>query len=338
MRDLPLIGLMLGDATGIGPEISVKVLSSGAIAASARLAVIGDARVLELGMRDAGITIPYQVFARLDDVRWPCASVPVIDLANLDPSRLRRGEISEESGRVCGDTLKHMIDLALTGTLDGICFAPLNKAALQRGGWKFPDEHQMFAKLTNHAGFFGEMNVIPEFATFRVTSHVALREAVNMITPERIASALRLADATLRAMGYDPPRIGVAALNPHCGENGLFGDEEIRIIRPAVERLRAEGIDATGPISSDAIFLKAKRGDFHGVVMMYHDQGQIATKLLGFNKGVTVTAGLKTVFTTPAHGTAFDILGQGKADPGALEYALRLAATLAGARAITSRQ
>jgi 4-hydroxythreonine-4-phosphate dehydrogenase len=147
-----------------------------------------------------------------------------------------------------------------------------------------------------------------------------------------------LADATLRAMGYDPPRIGVAALNPHCGENGLFGDEEIRIIRPAVERLRAEGIDATGPISSDTIFLKAKRGDFHGVVMMYHDQGQIATKLLGFNKGVTVTAGLKTVFTTPAHGTAFDILGQGKADPGALEYALRLAATLAGARAITSRQ
>jgi len=338
MRDLPLIGLMLGDATGIGPEISVKVLSSGAIAASARLAVIGDARVLELGMRDAGITIPYQVFARLDEVRWPCTSVPVIDLANLDPSRLRRGEISDESGRVCGDTLKHMIDLALAGTLDGICFAPLNKAALQRGGWKFPDEHQMFAKLTNHGGFFGEMNVIPEFATFRVTSHVALREAVDMITPERIAAALRLADATLRAMGYDRPRIGVAALNPHCGENGLFGDEEIRIIRPAVERLRAEGIDATGPISSDAIFLKAKRGDFHGVVMMYHDQGQIATKLLGFNKGVTVTAGLKTVFTTPAHGTAFDILGQGKADPGALEFALRLAATLAGARTVTSRQ
>jgi 4-hydroxythreonine-4-phosphate dehydrogenase len=341
MTHPPLIGLMLGDATGIGPEISVKVLSrvlySAAIDAPARLAVIGDARVLELGMRDAGITIPYRVYTGLEDVRWPCASVPVIDLGNLDPALLRRGEISEESGRVCGDTLKHMIELALAGTLDGICFAPLNKAALQRGGWKFPDEHQMFAKLTDHTGFFGEMNVIPEFATFRVTSHVALREAVNLITPERIASTLRLADATLRAMGYDPPRIAVAALNPHCGENGLFGDEEIRIIRPAVEKLRAEGIDATGPISSDAIFLKAKRGDFHGVVMMYHDQGQIATKLLGFNKGVTVTAGLRTVFTTPAHGTAFDILGQGKADPGALESALRLAATLAGART-TSRQ
>jgi 4-hydroxythreonine-4-phosphate dehydrogenase len=190
----------------------------------------------------------------------------------------------------------------------------------------------MFAKLTSHTGFFGEMNVIPEFATFRVTSHVALREALTLITPERIASALRLADATLRALGHNPPRIGVAALNPHCGENGLFGDEEIRIIRPTVETLRAEGIDATGPISSDTIFLRAKRGEFDGVVMMYHDQGQIATKLLGFNKGVTVTAGLKTVFTTPAHGTAFDIVGQGRADPGALAFALRLAARLAASR------
>ena len=327
---------MLGDATGIGPEISVKVLSkarsSGALNDLARLAVVGDARVLELGMRDAGITIPHQVYARLDDVPWPSSSVPVIDLGNLDPASLTRGEISDESGRVCGETLKYMIDLALAGQLDGICFAPLSKAALHRGGWRFPDEHQMFAKLTGHTGFFGEMNVIPEFATFRVTSHVALREAVNMITPDRIAAAIRLADATLRAMGHDPPRIGVAALNPHCGENGLFGDEEIRIIRPAVEALRAEGIDATGPISSDTIFLKAKRGDFDGVVMMYHDQGQIATKLLGFNKGVTVTAGLKTVFATPAHGTAFDILGQGKADPGALEFALRLAARLAASR------
>ena len=322
---------MLGDATGIGPEISVKVLASRVTADVARVAVVGDARVLELGMRDAGVTIPYQVYQRLDEVPWPGESVPVIDLANLDPARLRRGDISEESGRVCGETLKQMIDFALAGRLDGISFAPLNKAALHRGGWNFHDEHQMFATLTGHTGYFGEMNVIPEFATFRVTSHVALREAVNMITPERISNAVRLAEATLRAMGHDRPRIGVAALNPHCGENGLFGDEEIRIIRPAIEKLRAEGIDATGPISSDAIFLKAKRGDFDGVVMMYHDQGQIATKLLGFGKGVTVTAGLKTVFTTPAHGTAFDILGQGKADPGGLEYALRLAATLARA-------
>ena len=335
MTDRPLIGLMLGDATGIGPEISVKVLSKalpfGGLPSFARIVVIGDVRVVELGMRDSGVTLPYQVYARMDEIPWPAERVPVIDLANVDPSRLTRGKISAESGRVCGETLKYMVDLALAGQLDGICFAPLNKAALHGGGWKFHDEHQMFASLTSHTGFFGEMNVIPEFATFRVTSHVALREAVNMITPERIANAVRLADRTLRDMGCNPPRLGVAALNPHAGENGLFGDEEITLIRPAIEELRVEGIDATGPIPSDTIFLKAKRGDFDGVVMMYHDQGQIATKLLGFGKGVTVTAGLKTVFTTPAHGTAFDILGQGTADAGALESALRLAATLAGA-------
>ena len=141
--------------------MSVRVLSSGAVASSARLAVIGDARVLELGMRDAGIKIPYQVDARLDDVPWPAESVPMIDRANLDPVSLTRGEISVESGRVCGETLKYMSDLALAGQLDGICFAPLNKTALHRGVGEFRDEHQMFASFTGHDGFFGKMNVIP---------------------------------------------------------------------------------------------------------------------------------------------------------------------------------
>jgi 4-hydroxythreonine-4-phosphate dehydrogenase len=327
--DKPVIGLMLGDATGIGPEISARLLASGAAGEVANVVVIGDRRVLELGMRDAGVKIGYRVYPSVDSIRWPAEQLPVLDLGNIDPARIRQGESSAESGRLTGETLKFMIDLALAGKLDGICFAPLNKGALHAGGWHYHDEHQMFSALTGHTGFFGEMNVIKEFSTFRVTSHVALREAVNMITPERIESAIRLADETLRAAGHARPRIGVAALNPHCGENGLFGDEEIRIIRPTVDRMRAAGMNCIGPISSDAIFIKARGGEFDGVVMMYHDQGQIATKLLGFNKGVTVTAGLKTVFTTPAHGTAYDIVGQSRADPGALEYAFRLAAKLA---------
>lgn len=328
-KDLPVIGLMLGDMTGIGPEICAKLIASGTPGEVARVVVIGDARVLDLGMRDAGVKLGYRIHSGVDDVRWPVEALPVVDLGNIDPSRIKRGEVSAESGRLTGETLKYMIDLALAGKLDGICFAPLNKMALHQGGWKFHDEHQMFAKLTGHSGFFGEMNVIPEFSTFRVTSHIALREAVNLISPERIAAAVRLADTTLRAMGHRRPRIGVAALNPHGGENGLFGDEEIRIIRPAVDKLRESGIGCIGPIPSDTIFLRALKGQFDGVVMMYHDQGQIATKLIGFNKGVTVTAGLKTVFATPAHGTAFDIVGQGRADYNALEYAFRLAARLA---------
>jgi 4-hydroxythreonine-4-phosphate dehydrogenase len=323
---------MLGDVTGIGPEISVKLLASGMPGSVARVVVVGDARVFETGCRDAGIRLACRVYDDVDAIDWNNDGIPLIDLGNVDPALYKRGVSSDESGRLAGDTLKHMIDMADAGAIDGICFAPLNKGAMNRGGWKYHDEHQMFAALTKHEGFFGEMNVIKEFSTFRVTSHIALKEAVNLITPERITAAIRLADSSLRASGIAQPRIGVAALNPHCGENGLFGDEEIRVIRPTVDAVRAGGINCTGPISSDVIFLKALKSEFDGVVMMYHDQGQIATKLLGFNKGVTVTAGLKTVFTTPAHGTAYDIVGKGCADTGALEQALRIAARMAAAR------
>lgn len=332
MNQLPVIGLMLGDVTGIGPEISAKLLAAKTLQPVARIAVIGDARVLALGCADAGVDPARRSYPSVAAIDWSRDEIPLVDLGNIDPATITRGEISPESGKLTGDTLKHMIDLALDGQLDAVSFAPLNKAALHRGGWKYPDEHQMFAALTAHEGFFGEMNVIKEFATFRVTSHVALRQAIEMITPQRITSAVRLAQATLKANGIASPRIAVAALNPHSGEGGLFGDEEITIIRPTVDKLRGEGIDCTGPVSSDVIFLKALKGEYDGVVMMYHDQGQIATKLLGFNKGVTVTAGLKTVFTTPAHGTAFDIVGQGRADTGALEQALRIAARMAAAR------
>jgi 4-hydroxythreonine-4-phosphate dehydrogenase len=225
-----------------------------------------------------------------------------------------------------------MIDLALAGRIDAICFAPLNKAALHAGGWRFNDEHQMFAQLTKHEGFFSEMNVLDNLWMSRVTSHVALRTALDQITAERIEQAIVLADRTMRGAGLSDPRIAVAALNPHGGENGLFGREEIDIIAPTVERAAARGIRCSGPFPSDTVFLKAFAGEYDGVLSMYHDQGQIATKLKGFNRGVTVTAGLKTVFTTPAHGTAFDIVGKGCASTGALEYAVRLAARLAARR------
>src|SRR5688500_1318896 len=221
MSKLPTIGVMLGDVTGVGPEIAAKVLASGSHRDKAHLVVFGDPRVLDVGIRDAGVTLPYTPYASIDEVRFPRSDVPLVDLANIDPARFRRGEVSPESGRLTGETLKAMIDTALAGKLDGICFAPLNKGALHQGGWKFHDEHQMFAKLTDHSGFFGEMNVIKEFSTFRVTSHVALKEAIGMVTPERITAAVQLAQDSLRAAGHAKPRIGVAALNPHCGENGL---------------------------------------------------------------------------------------------------------------------
>jgi 4-hydroxythreonine-4-phosphate dehydrogenase len=330
--ELPLLGLMLGDCTGIGPEQCARVLADRRMADTARLLVVGDRRVLEMGARDAGVKLDIRGYPRPEAVDWSAASTPMIDLANIDPAAIRRGAVSPDSGRITGETLNAMIDLALAGRIDGIVFAPLNKGALHAGGWKFNDEHQMFAHLTRHQGFFGEMNVLDDKWMSRVTSHESLRTALDRITPERIDAALTLADSTMRGAGFARPRIAVAALNPHGGENGLFGREEIEIIAPAVAKAAARGIACKGPFPADTVFIRGFGDEFDGVLTMYHDQGQIATKLRGFNRGVTVTGGLATVFTTPAHGTAFDIVGKGVASTGAFENAIRLGARLAAAR------
>jgi 4-hydroxythreonine-4-phosphate dehydrogenase len=323
---------MLGDCTGIGPEQCARILADKRLDDAARLLVVGDARVLVQGARDAKVRVAWHAYASPEDVDWTRPEVPVIDLANLDPGTVVRGQVSPESGRIAGETLAYMIELALQRRIDGITFAPLNKAALHAGGWRFNDEHQLFAHLTRHTGFFGEMNVLDNLWMSRVTSHVSLKTALEQITPERIGEAIVLADATMRSAGFEAPRIAVAALNPHGGEGGLFGTEEIEIIAPAVARAASRGIHCRGPFPADTVFLKAFAGDYDGVLTMYHDQGQIATKLKGFNRGVTVTGGLKTVFTTPAHGTAFDIVGQGIAATGALEQAIRVGARLAASR------
>jgi 4-hydroxythreonine-4-phosphate dehydrogenase len=336
--NLPLLGLIPGDPTGIGPEQCARVLADRRLADVARLLVIGDARVLERGARHAGVALALRRVAQPEDGDFSGCAVPILDLANYDPAAIAEGQVSPESGRLTGETLKHAIDLALGGRLDGITFAPLNKAALNAGGWKFNDEHQMFAHLTGHTGYFGEMNVLDNLWMSRATSHVSLRTAIDQLDSTRIGAALSLADRTMRGAGFERPRIAVCALNPHAGENGLFGREEIDLISPAVAKAAARGIACKGPYPSDTVFIKAFAGEFDGVLSMYHDQGQIATKLKGFNRGVTVTAGLRTVFTTPAHGTAFDIVGEGKATTGALEQAVRLAARLAAARADPVRQ
>ena len=334
MKGKPILGLMPGDMTGIGPEQCARILADRRMAGDANLLVVGDARVLALGARDAGVSLEVRTYPDPESVDWSRErEIPLVDLGNIDPAKIPRGAVSAESGRLTGETLAHMVELALAGRIDGITFAPLNKAALHAGGWKFNDEHQMFASLTRHQGFFGEMNVLDDKWMSRVTSHVSLRTAIEQITPERIEHALTLADATMRGAGFARPRIAVAALNPHGGESGLFGREEIEIIAPAVARAAARGIACKGPFPADTVFIKGFGDEYDGVLSMYHDQGQIATKLKGFNRGVTVTGGLATVFTTPAHGTAYDIVGRGVATTGALENAIRLGARLAASRA-----
>lgn len=324
----PVIGLTLGDPTGIGSEIVARVLCERLFPETVDLLLIGDRRQLDQGLRTIGGDVPVRLVDPDAAIDFEAPGFAMIDLANMDPTSIERGKVSAEAGRLTGETLHYSIKLSQRGLLDAITFAPLNKQALHAGGWRYLDEHKMFADLLGHKGYFSEMNVVEGQWMSRVTSHVALRKALDLITPDSIADAVHLADRMMRKVGIENPRIAVCALNPHGGEGGLFGTEEIDFIRPTVERLAGSGINCSGPYPSDTIYLKAFAGHFDSVVAMYHDQGQIATKLKGLGKGVTITAGLPTVFTTPAHGTAFDIVGQGKATPGALQAALALAAKL----------
>jgi 4-hydroxythreonine-4-phosphate dehydrogenase len=226
------------------------------------------------------------------------------------------------------DALRLALDFARRGEVDAICFAPLNKAALRAGGMTEEDELRWFARMLNHAGPCGEFNVLEGLWTSRVTSHVALKEVAALLTPARVAEAIVMLHDALRLAGLASPRIGVCGLNPHNGDHGNYGREEIDVIAPGIAMAAVRGVSSDGPYPADTIFVRAKGGAFDGVVTMYHDQGQIAMKLMGFERGVTVQGGLPVVITTPAHGTAYDIVGQGVANAQAMRNALALAARM----------
>jgi 4-hydroxythreonine-4-phosphate dehydrogenase len=223
------------------------------------------------------------------------------------------------------------MDAALARHIDAICFAPLNKFAMKQGGLKHEDELHHFAEYLGVTGYFCEFNTLDGLWTARVSSHIPLKDAASYLSVERIQQATRLIYRSLQAAGTAQPRVAVAAFNPHGGDGGTCGREEIEIIEPAVRALRAEGLAIDGPFSADTIFLRARDGELDAIVTMYHDQGQIALKLLGFSKGVTVQGGLPLPITTPAHGTAYDIAGQGRANVGATEQAFLIACRMGAA-------
>jgi 4-hydroxythreonine-4-phosphate dehydrogenase len=230
--------------------------------------------------------------------------------------------------------LKVCLEGAVAGWIDAICFAPLNKQSMKMSGMPFSDELHFFAHHLNVHSEVCEFNTLGPLWTSRVTSHVPLKDVVVHLSRERILAAVRLLHDALLAAGFPHPRIAVAALNPHGGEGGAFGREEIDIIAPAVTEAVALGLPVRGPFPADTIFLKARNGEYDGVVTMYHDQGQIALKLMGFDRGVTVQGGLPIPITTPAHGTAFDIAGQNKANVEATVQAFRIACRMGTAAAL----
>jgi 4-hydroxythreonine-4-phosphate dehydrogenase len=321
----PKVGLLLGDPTGIGPEITAKLLAGYDVREHADLVVIGDRRVMEMGRKAAGVSLSPRVVSRFEDVRFEAGEIPFLDFPGVPPGEITVGQLSAKAGKSVLDVLTFTLNLARAGKLDAIVFAPFNKQALHLGGSPFPDELHFMADRLQWKGHISEINVLDDLWTSRVTSHVGLRQVSALITKEAVYDAIVLIVGALRLAGVAEPRLLVAALNPHGGEGGLFGNEEIEAIAPAIEQARMEGIQASGPFPADTIFLRARKGGCDAVVSMYHDQGQVAMKLMGFERGVSVQGGLPLPVTTPAHGTAFDIAGQGKANPQGLYQALLIA-------------
>ena len=331
-RTRPRLGLLHGDPTGIGPELTAKLLAKEQFTEQGELLVIGDRRCLSLGEKIADVSLPVQVFSSIDDVVFSPGFVSFLDLGSFDPEGLVMGQVDPRAGRFTLETIEYAVDLAMRGHIDGIVFAPQNKQAMVAGGSPRSDEVALFSHLTGWQGRAGEICWMKDFWTARVTSHIPLGEVAKQVTREKVLDAILLGHETLLRAGIANPRICVAGLNPHLGDGGLFGTEERDIIRPAIEDALQQGLDVRGPFSPDTIFLKLFAGEFDMLVGMYHDQELIGMKLMGFDRGVSIIGGVPIDVCTPAHGTAFDIAGQGKADPGALHQAVLLGWRMATTR------
>lgn len=329
----PIIALAMGDPAGISPELTARLLALDEVAAKARLVVIGDRRVLDDGARVATVNLDLKNVSPDSDFSKDDAGSVFIDLGHLDPASVKRSIATAEGGRFALANYRHALTLARDGRVDAVCFTPFNKNAMRLAHSVYDDEISFSADVVGLNGPASEFNVLDRIWNARVTSHIPLAEVAARITRERVLDALRLTDSAMRGAGFDPPRIAVAGLNPHAGDGGNFGREEIDAIGPAVEQARAEGVTTEGPFPADTVFLRAKSGAFDAVLTMYHDQGQIAMKLMGFDRGVTLLGGFDFPICTPAHGTAYDIAGKGIAGIGATRAALLLAADMANARA-----
>ena len=345
----PLLALAMGDPAGISPELTARVLADPAVRAAADIVVLGDARVLAVGAAVAGVEPDVEV---VSSFIAPNGRPVLIDGGHCDPARIARGVASRDGGAFALANYRAALDLAVagqvetgqvetgqdetsqveTGQVDAVCYTPFNKTAMRLADPAYGDDIVFTTAVLGQSGPASEFNVLGTLWNARVTSHVALAEVAALITEDAVLTGIRLTDRSLREAGFAAPRIAVAALNPHAGDGGNFGREEIDVIAPAVARARAERIRVEGPYPSDTVFLRAKNGAFDAVLTMYHDQGQIAMKLMGFDRGVTFLGGFAFPILTPAHGTAYEIAGRGVADPGATRAALLLAAEMARAR------
>ena len=329
LHDKPVIGITLGDAAGIGPEIVAKAASGGILQDHAQPIIVADERLLKRGMAIAKVTFEYQVALSIEEA-VKLSGLVLLDTQSIDAYSVELGEMNSSCGKDSATNIGLCVEYCKQGLMEGICFGPNNKLAMKLAGFTLHGAIDLVSNFFGFKGYRGELNVLDHvFWTSRVTSHIPVKDISEKLTIESILNCINLADKTLKRAGISNPRIAVAALNPHGGEGGTCGMEEIEIIQPAVDQAKRNGVNAHGPFPADTLFIKLFNNEFDVAVTMFHDQGQIAMKLKGFDNGVTVMAGLPYPVTTCSHGTAYDVVGQGVANPGAWENAYILAAKMA---------
>ena len=325
----PRLAVLLGDPAGVGPEMGVRLLAERANIEAADLLLIAPRSTLARGERIAGTVLETLEITQPGPLRFERGRITHWVQPEPAGGEPALGACSEASGGVALRAIAQATDLARDREIDGLVFAPLNKHSLRMAGMAEEDELRYMQARFGVSSFTCEFNITGALWTSRVTSHVPVREVADLITPQAVADAVHIIDAALRRAGIARPRIAVSGLNPHAGDGGSIGREENEVIAPTVERLRAEGLEASGPWSPDTVFIAARRGDFDAVVSMYHDQGQIAMKLMGFEQGVTLHGGLPVPVATSASGSAFDIAGKGVARVGGLQHAFDLSVRMA---------
>ena len=328
MNSKPLIAITMGDPAGVGPEIIAKVFDTGEIFTCCRPVIVGNAGIMKKIIDHLRLSVQVRSIGTITDADAAIGKADVLHLANVDLDKHAWGRPNAASGKAVVDYIKLATELALSRKVDAIVTAPINKELMNAAGYQFNGHTELLAHLTGSKDY-GMMFVGGGLKLILVTIHHALADVPRLITKDRVLRTIRRANIAMQEFGVAKPRIGVCALNPHAGEGGLFGHEELQEILPAVLEARSEGIDVSDPLPADTLFYKARNNYYDMVVAMYHDQGLAPLKMLAFGNAVNITVGLPIIRTSVDHGTAYDIAGTGCADPASLLEAARLASQMA---------
>jgi len=326
----PILGITMGDAAGVGPEIIDKALAKKEFYNIARPIVIGDASVIEDALKVAKVKVDINSVKDVSKAKYEHGAIEVIDLKNIRLSELKMGQVQAMAGEASVKYVEKAVEMALENKIDAIVTAPLNKEAMNLAGYDYAGHTEILAHLTKTKDY-AMMLVAGQLRVIHVTTHVSMRDACELIKKDRVLTTIRLTDEVTKKMGVKAPKIAISGFNPHAGENGLFGNEEIEEITPAIESAKKNNMNVIGPMPPDTVFLRASRGEYDAVVAMYHDQGHIPVKMLGFESGINVTIGLPIIRTSVDHGTAYRRAGLrlGTGDPTSLEEAMKLAVQMA---------